>query len=327
MRLSFAIGDYDRVRALRDGRVRAEGLDLVFLPLGPEEIFHRQIVHGEFDASEMSLGSYVTGLAHGGLPFVAIPVFPSRAFRHSGAYVNVDAGIDTPSDLRGKRVGVGEYQLTANVWLRGILEEDHAVRPSELRWYVGGLEQAGRWAKQTLSLPPDIHIEPIPEGETLSAMLERGSLDAVFSPRMPPPFARGSPRIRRLFPGYRAAEAEYFARTRIFPIMHTVVIREEIYRRDPWIAQSLVKALTEAKRLCAEAMYNTATLSYMLPWMNEEIETVRALMGDDWWPYGIEPNRKTLDTFLRYMEEQGIAGGRLAVEDLFARETIDTFKI
>ncbi len=327
MRLSFAIGDYDRVRALRDGRVRADGIEFVFLPLGPEEIFHRQIVHREFDVSEMSLGSYVTGLARGDLPFMAIPVFPSRAFRHSGAYVNVDAGIATPSDLGGKCVGVGEYQLTANVWLRGILQEEHNVRPSELRWYVGGLEQAGRRAKQTLSLPSDVHIEPIPEDETLSAMLERGALDAVFSPRMPPPFARRSPRVRRLFPGYRAAEAAYFARTRIFPIMHTVVIREEIYRRDPWIAQSLVKALTEAKRICADAIYNTATLSYMLPWMNDEIETVRALMGDDWWPYGIEPNRKTLETFLRYMEEQGIAGRRLTVEELFAPETIDTFKI
>ncbi len=327
MRLSFAIGDYDRVRALRDGRVRAEGLDLVFLPLGPEEIFYRQIVHHEFDVSEMSLGSYITGLSRGELPFVAIPIFPSRAFRHSSAYVNADSGIASPAALRGKRVGVGEYQLTANVWLRGILQEEHGVRPSEMRWFVGGLEQAGRRGKQSFSLPSDVRIEEIPADETLSAMLERGDLDAIFSPRMPPPFARGSKKIRRLFPSYRDVEADYFARTRIFPIMHTVVINRDVYERDRWIAQSLVKALSEAKRICAETMYNTAALAYMLPWMNEEIETLRARMGEDWWPYGLEPNRKALETFLRYMTEQGIAAKTLSVDELFAPETIDTFKI
>jgi 4,5-dihydroxyphthalate decarboxylase len=327
MRLSFAIGDYDRVRALRDGRVRAEGLDLVFLPLGPEEIFYRQIVHHEFDVSEMSLGSYITGLSRGELPFVAIPIFPSRAFRHSSAYVNTDAGIASPADLRGKRVGVGEYQLTANVWLRGILQEEHGVPPGEMRWFVGGLEQAGRRGKQSLALPADVRIEEIPADETLSAMLERGDLDAIFSPRMPPAFARGSKKVRRLFPSYRDVETDYFARTRIFPIMHTVVINRDIYERDRWIAQSLVKALTEAKQICAETMYNTAALAYMLPWMNEEIETLRARMGEDWWPYGLEPNRKALETFLRYMTEQGIAAKTLSVDELFAAETIDTFKI
>ncbi|HEV8655876.1 MAG TPA: ABC transporter substrate-binding protein [Candidatus Limnocylindria bacterium] len=327
MQLTFACGDYDRLRPLRDGRVRAEGLDITFLTLGPEEIFHRQVVHHEFDASEMSLGSYVTGLAQGTAPFVAIPIFPSRAFRHSGAYVNVDAGIERPEDLRGNRVGVAEYQLTANVWLRGILEDEYGVRPSEVRWFIGGLDEAGRRLKQTLVLPPEIHLEAISSDDTLSGMLERGDLDAIFTPRMPGPFVGGSDRIRRLFPDYRRVEAEYFTRTRIFPIMHTVVIRRDVYERDRWIAQSLVKALTEAKRVCAATIYDTAALAYMLPWMNEEIETVRALMGEDWWPYGLEPNRKTLETFLRYAAGQRIADRPLAVEDLFAPETLDTFKI
>jgi 4,5-dihydroxyphthalate decarboxylase len=327
MHLSFACGDYDRLRPLRDGRVTAEGLELTFLTLGPEETFHRQIVHHEFDASEMSLGSYVTAIAQGTAPFVAIPIFPSRAFRHSSAYVNVSAGIERPEDLRGKRVGVAEYQLTANVWIRGILEDEYGVRASEVRWFIGGLDQAGRRLKQTLVLPPEIHVEAIASVDTLSGMLERGDLDAVFTPRMPGPFVAGSARIRRLFPDYRRAEAEYFARTRIFPIMHTVVVRRDVYERDRWIAQSLVKALTEAKRMCAATIYNTAALAYMLPWMNEEIESVRQLMGEDWWPYGLEPNRKTLETFLRYAAAQGIATRPLTVEELFAPETGDTFKI
>jgi 4,5-dihydroxyphthalate decarboxylase len=327
MHLSFACGDYDRLRPLRDGRVRPEGLDLTFLTLGPEEIFYRQIVHHEFDASEMSLGSYVTGLAQGTAPFVAIPIFPSRAFRHSSAYVNASAGIERPEDLRGKRVGVAEYQLTANVWLRGILDDDHGVRPSDVRWFIGGLDQAGRRGKQTLVLPPEIHVEEIPNDQTLSGMLERGDIDAIFTPRMPGPFITGSGKIRRLFPDYRRVEADYFARTRIFPIMHTVVIRRDVYERDRWIAQSLVKALTEAKRMCAATIYNTAALPYMLPWMNEEIESVRQLMGEDWWPYGVEPNRKTLETFLRYAAAQGIATRPLTVEALFAPESLDTFKI
>ena len=307
--------------------MRADGLDLVFLPLGPEEIFFRQLVHQEFDASEMSLGSFVAGLSHGEFPFVAIPVFPSRAFRHSAAYVHADAGIAKPADLRGKRVGVAEYQLTANVWLRGILQDDFGLQPRELRWYSGGLEEPGRREKVAFPLPADVSVEPIPKDETLSRMLERGDLDALFTPRLPEPWKRGAPSVRRLFPDYRRVEADYFRRTGVFPIMHTVAIRRSLYERDPWIAQSLTKALGEAKRLCADSLYETATLPYMLPWMSEEIESTRALMGDDWWPYGLEPNRRPLETFLRYAAAQGLAAKELAVEDLFAKETLDTFRI
>jgi len=327
VRLSFAIGDYDRVRALREGRVRADGLELTFLPLGPEEIFFRQLVHQEFDVSEMSLGSFVAGLSQREFPFVAIPVFPSRAFRHSAAYVHARANLARPEDLRGKRVGVAEYQLTANVWLRGILEDDHGVRPSEIQWFSGGLEEPGRREKVSIPLPADVTVEPIPKDETLSRMLERGDLDALFTPRLPDPWKRSSANVRRLFPDHRRVEAEYFRRTGIFPIMHTVAIRRSVYERDPWIAQSLTKALAEAKQLCASSLYETATLAYMLPWLTEEIESARALMGDDWWPYGLEPNRTTLATFLRYAASQGLAEKRLAVEDLFAKETLDTFKI
>ena len=331
-RLSFACGDYDRVRALRDGRVRPDGLDLIFLPLGPEEIFFRQLVHAEFDASEMSLGSYVLGRGRAEpAPFVAIPVFPSRAFRHSSVYVHAGAGIDRPEDLRGKRVGVAEYQLTANVWLRGIIEDDHGVRPSEIQWFTGGLEQPGRREKSAVRLPADVRVEAIGEGRTLSSMLERGEIDALFTPRLPEPFVRGASTVRRLFADHRAVEAEYYRRTHVFPIMHTVVIRRQVYERDPWIAQSLVKALAEAKRLCAASMYESATLAYMLPWLVDDIEATRALMGPDidrdWWPYGVEPNRATLETFLRYALAQGLVERPLTVDELFAKETLDTFRI
>jgi 4,5-dihydroxyphthalate decarboxylase len=326
MRLSFACGDYDRVRALRDGRVRPEGVELEFLPLSPEEIFFRQMVHREFDVSELSLGSYVAGL-HRNAGFIAIPVFPSRAFRHSAIYVNAGAGIAKPEDLRGKRVGVAEYQLTANVWVRGILEDEHGVHPRDIQWLTGGLEELGRREKVALRLPGDVRIEPIPEGETLSGMLERGDIDALVTPRLPGPFKRGAPSVRRLFADVRSVEVAYYKRTRIFPIMHTVVISRDIYDRDPWIAQSLTKALGEAKRLCAESLVETAAPASMLPWMHDELARVQELMGEDWWPYGIEPNRATLETFLRYARTQGITPNDIAVEDLFAKETLDTFKV
>jgi len=327
VRLSFACGDYDRVRALRDGRVRAEGIELVFLPLGPEEIFFRQLVYQEFDVSEMSLGSYVASIAHGDGGLVAIPVFPSRAFRHSAAYVHTGAGISCPEDLRGKRVGVAEYALTANVWLRGILEDEHGVHPRDVRWFQGGLDDPGRREKSRLPLATDVRIEELPEGETLTTMLVRGDLDAIFSPRLPRPFVQGSPAVVRLFPDYRRIEADYYRRTRIFPIMHTVVIRRDVYERDRWIAQSLTKALAQAKAACLDAIYTTAAFPYALPWMHEEVETVRALIGPDWWPYGIAANRPTLETFLRYAEAQGITGRHVAVEELFAPETLETFRI
>ncbi len=327
MRLSFACGDYDRIRPLRDGRVRAEGLELTCLPLEPEEIFFRQLVHQEFDVSELSLSSYAIGHARGAWPFVAIPIFPSRAFRHSGIFVNAGAGIARPEDLAGKRVGLAEYQMSMHVWLRGVLEEEHGVRPSEIAWRTGGLEQPGRREKLAISLPADVGVEPISRDRTLSSMLESGELDAVFTPRPPEPFTRGSPKVRRLFADHRRVEADYYRRTGIFPIMHTVAIRRDVYARDPWIAQSLTKALADAKRVALPALYETNALPVMLPWLADEIETTRALMGEDWWPYGVAANRATLETFLRYLRAQGLASRELAVDELFTKETRETFRI
>jgi 4,5-dihydroxyphthalate decarboxylase len=325
--LDFACGSYDRTRALQDGAIQPEAIDLTYIPIDPpEEVFWRMLMHREFDVAEMSLGSYVAGRARGNFPFMAIPAFVSRMFRHSAAYVNVVSGIQRPEDLKGKRVGIPEYQMTATVWLRGILQSDYGVKPSDLHWHSGGQEQPGRREKVPLTLPPEVRLQRIPEDRTLSAMLVAGEIDALFAARMPSPFINRSPKVQRLFPNYREVEAEYFRRTGIFPIMHVVAIRLELYERHPWIAQSLFKALCEAKERCAKAMYETGSLRYMLPWANHEYEEAQTLMGDDFWPYGLEANRNTLETFVRYAHEQGVAARQVPVEDLFAKETLDTFR-
>ena len=327
LHVDFACGSYDRTRALQDGSVQPEGIDLTYIPIDPpEEVFWRMLMHHEFDVAEMSLGSYTAGRTRGDLPFIAIPAFVSRMFRHSAAYINVDSGIQRPEDLKGKRVGIPEYQMTAMVWLRGILQTDYGVKPSDLHWYSGGQEHPGRREKVPLILPSDVRIERIPEDRTLSSMLVAGEIDALFAARMPSPFINRSPKVRRLFPNYREVEADYFKRTGIFPIMHTVAIRLDLYERHPWIAQSLFKALCEAKERCAKSIYETGSLRFMLPWANDDYEQARALMGDDYWPYGFEANRKVLETFVRYAYEQGVAARQVTVEELFAKETLDTFR-
>ena len=322
--IDFACYDYDRVRPLRDKLVQPEGMELNFIAINhPPEIFWRMAMHGEFDVSEMSLGSYVAGRSRKKFPFIAIPVFVSRKFRHAAAYVNVESGIERPEDLKGRRVGVPEYQMTAVIWLRGILQDDYGVHPRDLHWFSGGLEESGRQEKVPLDLPADIRLEPIAAGKSLSRMLVEGEIDALLSAQVPRPYGEGSPKVKRLFPNYREVEMDYYRRTGIFPIMHTVVIREELYERHRWMAQSLFKALLRAKRLCVEFISRGDALQYILPWGGSHLEETRELMGSDFWPYGIEANRKTLETFLRYTHEQSIAVRRMAVEELFARETLD----
>src|SRR5712691_3971302 len=307
LRLTLACWNYDRTRALLEDRVQPDGIDLNYLNIPVEETFFRMLRHKEFDAAEMSLSSYVISMFQPDRPFIAIPVFPSRFFRHSCIYVNAASGITAPKDLIGKRVGTPEYQMTAGVWIRGILSDEYDVPVNSVVYVTGGEEQPGRPEKLPLDLPPDIRVERIGPGQTLSSMLARGDIDALYAARMPSTFRSGDGAVKRLFEDFPAIERGYFGRTGVFPIMHTVVVRRDVYERDRWVAQSLVKALTEAKRACAATIYNTAALAYMLPWMNDEIESVRRLMGEDWWPYGLEPNRKTLETFLRYAAAQGIA--------------------
>jgi 4,5-dihydroxyphthalate decarboxylase len=327
LRLSLACWNYDRTRALMDGSVRPDGIDLTYLSLPVEETFFRMLRHREFDAAEMSLSSYAVSLARDPGRFVAIPVFPSRFFRHSCIYVNVHAGIREPRDLIGKRIGTPEYQMTAPVWIRGILAEHYGVPVDSVTYFTGGEEEPGRVEKIALDLPPGIRVERIGCAQTLAAMLDAGEIDALHTARMPSTFRAGNPNVRRLFDDYPRVEQQYFRDTGIFPIMHTVVIRRDVYEANRWIAQSLYKAFAEAQRRTYEDLYVTAALKAMLPWLTAHVEEARALMGGDYWPYGFARNRATLATFLRYHHAQGLSKRLLDPEELFAPETLESFKI
>lgn len=328
MRLSLACWDYDRTRAIQDGRVKAEGIDLTFIPLRVEETFWRMLRHQEFDIAEMSLSSYVLTLCQPDPPFVAIPVFPSKFFRHGNIYVHTDSGIECPADLVGKKVGIAEYQMTAGVWQRGILAEYYGVPVDSVTYWTGGVEEPGREEKLPLNLPPNISVTPVPRDRSLSEMLEKGEIDALHAAVAPSCFYRKrSPSVRRLFPDYRDVEATYYRQTGIMPIMHTVVIRRDIYEADRWIAQSLMKAFTAAQELVFDDFVETAALKYMLPWLIAEVERTREIFeSDNFWSYGLEQHRTTLETFLRYSHEQGLATRELTPDELFVPEAADSWK-
>ena len=325
--LTLACWDYDRTRALQEGKVQVEGVDLTYLPLRVEETFWRMLRDQEFDAAELSMGSYLMARDKGFPRFVAIPVFPSRAFRHSCIYINTDSGIKEPRDLVGKRVGVPEYQITMAIWVRGILQHEYGVQPEKMKWFTGGEEHPGRQDKIKHDLPQGIDIRPIGPNQTLSSMLEQGEIDAMISAHMPSPFVRRSPKVRRLITNFREVERDYYRRTQLFPIMHTVALREDTYEKYPWVAQSLCKAFSEAKKLCQESMYEFSALKYMLAWSIAEMEEEKEIFGEDLWPYGLEVNRHVLETLVQYAHEQGLIKKQLDLRSLFAPNTLDGFKI
>lgn len=327
LNLSLACWGYDRVQGLVDGSVPVDGIDLTFMPLDVEEIFFRSLRHREFDVAELSLSSYSMTLTRDNPPFIAIPVFPSRFFRHSCIFVSTKSGIEKPSDLVGKRIGVPEYQMTAPVWIRGILQDEYGVDPASVTYCTGGEEEPGREEKLKLDLPDKFRIEPIGPDKTLSRMLADGEIDALYTARAPSTFYREPGKVRRLFTNFVDVEKAYFGRTGIFPIMHIVAIRREIYERHRWVAQALFKAFVAAQRQCYEDLLVSASLKTMLPWQIAAVEETIATMGEHWWPYGIDENRKALETFLRYHNEQGLSPKRLVIEDLFAPETFEAFRI
>jgi 4,5-dihydroxyphthalate decarboxylase len=327
LRMTLACWDYDRTRALVDGRVRPDGIDLVYLQQPVEETFFRMLRYREFECSEMSLSSYVASLNQDSPPFIAIPAFPSRYFRHSCLFVSAKSGVTKPEDLKGKRIGVPEYQMTAPVWIRGILSDDYGVKVTDVTHHSGGEEEPGRDEKLKLDLPSSIKLSPIGKTQTLSQMIAAGEIDALVTARAPSTFATQPDKVKRLFADYVSVEREYFRKTRIFPIMHTVVIRRDVYAKNPWVAQSLYKAFAEAKALAYASYNQTAALAAMVPWLTAHVEEAKREMGDDWWPYGLEANRKALETFLRYHHEQGLSKKLFKPDELFARETLDAFKI
>jgi 4,5-dihydroxyphthalate decarboxylase len=325
--ITLAAENYDRTRGLIDGSVRPEGIDLNYIPLAVEETFWRMTRYLEFDASEMSGTAYLIERSKPEPRFIAIPVFLSRTFRHSAVYVRSDSGIEHPSDLAGRRVGVPEYGLTALTWVRAFLQHDYGVHPSAIKWMLGGLEQAGREERAPIQPPPDVSLEPIPPDETLSKMIVAGTIDAIMAPRMPSPFAEGSPLVRRLFPDYQRVEEDYYRRTALFPIMHFAVIRTDVHRQHPWVAESLYKAFCAAKEQAMRYLFEPNVLVCSLPWLVPEVERERAIFGHDLWPYGLAANRATLAAMVAYHVEQGIIPKAIPVEELFAESTLVEFKI
>ncbi|HTQ73560.1 MAG TPA: ABC transporter substrate-binding protein [Burkholderiales bacterium] len=307
--------------------MRPEGIDLVYNSLYVEETFFRMLRNREFDVAEMSLSSYCVSLMRDPAPFVAIPVFPSRFFRHSCIFVSAKSGIREPGDLAGRKVGVPEYQMTAPVWIRGILQDEYGVDPASCEYLTGGEEEPGRDEKLSLDLPSKFRVKPIGPQQTLSGMIAAGEIDAMHTARAPSTFRAQPDRVRRLFEDFVEVEKAYYRKTRIFPIMHTVVIRRDLYEKYRWVAQSLFKAFAQAQRRAYEYLNTSMALTTMLPWQSAHVEEARALLGEDWWPYGLEPNRVVLDTFLRYHHEQGLSKRRLKAEELFAPETLASFRV
>lgn len=311
---TLACRDYDHTRALLDGTVPVEGVDLRFVCLSPpSQIFLRMLQGEEFDASELSLSNYMIGLARGDRRFVAIPVYPSRVFRHSNIWLNSKAGIREPRDLIGRRVGIPDYSMTALLFVRGMLKHQYGVLPEDIHWFRHRTEHV------PIKVPSSIRIENIGKDQTLDGMLEEGKLDAMVSTSVPRSFRSGSPLIKRLFSNARDIEAEYYRETRIFPIMHVVVIRRAIYDQNPWLAISLAKAF----RLAKQQAYDRFSESlYPLPWLNLDLEYARQALGDDIYSYGVKQNLPTLEAAVLFAYEQGLTDRKLEVSELFAPETL-----
>jgi 4,5-dihydroxyphthalate decarboxylase len=324
--LSVAVGDYDRTRPLIDGSVGIDGVNPIFMTLGPEEIFFRAFRGAEFDVCELSLSSFTLKTAQGDSPYVAVPAFVSRAFRHTAIYVRTDR-VKKPADLKGRKVGVPEYQLTANVWARALLDDDFGVKPADIHWIRGGLEEAGRPEKLTINLPPGVRLDNAPEGATISALLENGDIDGFIAPRPPTLVEKGHPNIGWLFSDPVAAAKDYFKRTGYFPIMHVVGVRRTLAERHPWLPGAVYKAFEQAKALGVKKLSDTSATKVTLPFVEEALRDARTLMGDDYWPYGIGPNRKVLDYFLGQHHAQGLSPRRVKVEELFHPGTFETFKL
>jgi 4,5-dihydroxyphthalate decarboxylase len=316
--LSLAMNGYDHVRDVMSGEVRPAGIELVPLELPIEEMFYRFTRFQEWQVSEMSFGKVVSLMSQPNPPIVALPVFLSRVFRHSAIYLPEGSAIGKPKDLEGRRVGIPEWAQTAGIYTRGMLAHEYRVDLASIQWFQAGVREPGRVEKVELELPPGLKIRRMAE-RTLIDMLAQGELDAVISAR--------EIAAARLFKDYRAAEAEYWKKTRIFPIMHVLVLRRDVYQRDRWIAMNLYQAFEEAKRRSIARVSEFGLSHLPLPWVPDHLRQWRALAGEDFWPYGIEPNRPTLEAFFQYAHEQGVAKKRLRMEDVFAPETREQFKI
>jgi 4,5-dihydroxyphthalate decarboxylase len=316
LRLTLACGPYDRTLALQDGSIKPDGIELTYVARQPAEIFWRMLRYQEFDVSELSLSNYTSLVDAGNCPFIAIPVFPSKVFRHGFIFINAEKGIDKPQDLVGKRAGVPEYTMTAAVYARGMLEHEYGVRPAQVEWLQSRAPRLDR------ALPSDVKVEQAPPDTDLGHLLEQGEIDFLVTANNPLSFRRRDKTVRRLFPDYKAVEKAYYERTKIYPIMHTVAIRREIYDRNPWIAVSLYQAFWKAKERCYEMLEEVGSAKATLAWLQSAVEEERSVFGDDWWSYGVDANRESIEALLDYSQEQGLSSRRITIEELFAPSTL-----
>lgn len=323
-RLRLGIALSDRVLPFLTGEVKPARIALDFDPADVDNLFWRALHSDDFDVTEMSLAAWCILCSRGERPFVGLPVVTSRMFRHGSIYVNAAAGIDRPQDLIGRRVGVPEYQMTLAVWMRGILAEFHGVAPDRVTWVRGGVDKPGRKERIDLRLPAHYRVEDAPDGDTLDRMLVEGRIDALMSPRIPPSFAAGDPRIRRLFADPRAAEEAYFRATGILPPMHMICLRRPVYEAEPWLAQAVFDAFAAAKRAAEMRLRDTDSPFCMVPWLESDIARAEAVLGRDFWPYGLAANRAALQRFIDYLGAQDLLAGPLAPEDLFAPDLLDS---
>jgi len=325
--LSIAVGDYDRVRPLIDGAVGIDGVAPLFMTLEPEEVFFRAFRHAEFDIAELSLSSFTVRTARGDNPYVGVPVFLSRAFRHSGIYVRTDRGIRAPADLKGRKVGLAEYQLTANVWIRAFLDDDFGLTPASVEWVRGGIEEPGRPEKIAIHLPADVRLTEAPPGRSLSEMLLAGEIDALIGPRTPSAMAVSGSTVGWLFPDPRAAAIDSYRRTGNFPIMHLIGVRRTLVERHPWLPAAVLKAFERAKAVAFARLADTSASKVMLPFLDQQLTEAQALLGPDPWPYGVEVNRRCLEYFLAQHHRQGLSDRLVPLSDLFPPSTFETARI
>ena len=324
--LSVAISDYDHVKDFLTGPVRAEGIEITCLNLVHEEIFYRFIKFREWDVSEISFAKYVSLVSQDDNSLVAIPVFHSRAFRLSSIYIHRDGGIRKPEDLAGKKVGIPEWAQTASVYTRGYLMHQIGIPLEKIDWYQAGVNDPGRAEKVTLKIPTGVRYTPVPD-RSLTDLLLSKDLDAVMTARPPQAFVDGNPEIIRLFPDFMPVEEAYWRDTGIFPIMHIIVIRAEILQRHPWVAMNVFKAFEEAKRRSIERALDVSATRFPIPWGFEFANRAVKVFGKDYWPYGISPNRTTLEAFLQYAFEQGVCHRRLKPEELFPETVQSSFVV
>ncbi len=320
------MGDYDRNRALYDGRVQIDGCDPVYMLLNPEEMFFRAMRSRDFDITELSFSSYLVKHSRGDCPYIAVPVFLSRAFRHTSIYVRKDR-IKRPEDLKGKRIGIPEYQLTAIVWARSILQDDYGIAPEDVTWVRGGIDTPGRPEKIKLALPPGVKIESAPEDKTISDLLDDGEIDGFIAPRPPSGAAVRNPAVGWLFDDPTAVAKDYYHRTGIFPIMHVVGIRKELAQQHRWLPGAVFKAFSESKAKALELLADTSATKVTLPFVEEQLKAARETLGQDFWSYGVEKNRKTLEAFLHHHHAQGLSARKVALDELFDPSTYESYSI